>query len=671
MQNKTKIQQQVIVGIVFGLFALIDAYFFASLDIYSIYILLPGLTISMIYIYGNKHIISQYSGSAIGIIIAGFLLKYNSEFVIVLNGLIVPLIYILLGLMFRQSYSNKNFYKKDSPLTYLLFIANASMSAFVGALMFGIFDAIISAELDIVFQHQVYTILHSIIIVAIPLIFIHDRHIDSLPNKKLQETITIVLFIGLMVTLFSGNFPFFASNYAILIILISYIIFAFVFNYATLLLSNVSLLIIFQISIHEIWYTTNLDIRLQSLYSTIVLGTFIFIITKEFALTIQNQNVKLAEANMKTSSMFSSTIGLMQLTEYMDQDASKDKYEYLKKVYGISLTLFDQFDASFLMCRNENHVNFIDADGLPLTFFEGYKLKSSHFDWRSKSPVVYKNPQDNYRVIFGREYLSVKRYLSTIEYDIRVPIKTSDSTFGAIIFMKKKAPDNNLSNQEANNIYLFQNMVNTVYNISSLNHKTNTLKDDIVLSLIRTLELFDKYTGTHSEQVADISLKMARRLELSSEKQSSIYWAGIVHDIGKIGVGEKIVNKAGPLTNSEYEAIKQHPIYGYNILNRSDELGDIAILVKHHHEWYNGNGYPDGLKSNEIPIGSQILSVADAISAMSTLRSYQDIKSKDKIIEELQLYSDAQFNPRLAQIAIDLLNEGELDEILYEKDTLA
>lgn len=673
MENRPKIQQQVILGFSFALFALIDAYFFASLDMYSLYILLPGLTISMIFIYGKKHIISIYSGSVIGLVLAGVVLNYDSEYFVLINGLIVPLIYILMGLIFKQSYANKSFYKRESPATYLLFIANASMCSFVGALLFGVFDAIISTDLDIIlaFQRQVYTILHSIILITIPLVFLHDGHMKFSQRRMIIKILTMLFFIGSMLYLFSGHFSFFTVNYSILLVIVFYIVFAFLFNYGTLFLSNVSLLIILQVSERELWYTTNLNIRLQSLYATIVVCTFIFIISKEFSLTIKNQNNKLLEANTKISNMFSSTIGLMQLTEYIDQDSTRNKFEYLKKVYDISQTLFDHYDASFLMYKGGNTVNFIDAKGLPISYFEVFTFKSSHFDWASNRPIVYKNPQDNYRVLFGREYLSVKRFLSNVAYDIRVPIQTSESTFGAVVFVKMKDSDNFLSDQEINNIYLFQKMVNSVYNISSLNHKTNTLKDDIVLSLIRTLELFDEYTGSHSEQVADISLKIARKLKLSPEEQSSIYWAGIVHDIGKIGVGEQIVNKKGPLTNIEYDAIKQHPIYGFNILNRSEELSDIALLVKHHHEWFNGNGYPDGLKKHAIPLGSQILSVADAISAMSTVRTSQDVKSKEKIITELQLYSDAQFNPQFAEIAIELLQVGDLDEILYEKDPLA
>jgi len=182
--------------------------------------------------------------------------------------------------------------------------------------------------------------------------------------------------------------------------------------------------------------------------------------------------------------------------------------------------------------------------------------------------------------------------------------------------------------------------------------------------MVRTIELFDAYTGGHSEQVAYLAFQLALKLNLSRKQATEIYWAGIVHDIGKIGVGYEIINKKGKLSAEEYEAIKMHPVYGYDIIIKSQELKEIALLVRHHHEWYNGSGYPDGIKTNDIPYSAQILTVADAVSSMSTSRPYSNIKDNDLIIKELELYSDSQFNPKIAKAMIELIKDGIIKDSL-------
>ena len=202
--------------------------------------------------------------------------------------------------------------------------------------------------------------------------------------------------------------------------------------------------------------------------------------------------------------------------------------------------------------------------------------------------------------------------------------------------------------------------------IWDLNYKNNNLKNDIVLSLIRTLELYDHYTGGHSEEVAYLAGQIASRCALSEKDVYNIYWAGIVHDIGKVGIPSNIINKPEKLTLEEYHQIQDHPVFGYQILKKSEDLQEIALLVKHHHEWWNGEGYPDGIKGDEIPIGAQILAICDAVSTMATKRPYTMVKSSREIIKELKLYSGIQFAPVPAQAMIEFIEDGLLDEFYAE-----
>jgi HD-GYP domain-containing protein (c-di-GMP phosphodiesterase class II) len=188
------------------------------------------------------------------------------------------------------------------------------------------------------------------------------------------------------------------------------------------------------------------------------------------------------------------------------------------------------------------------------------------------------------------------------------------------------------------------------------------LKNDIVLSLIRTLELFDQYTGGHSEEVAFLSNEIAKRCGLDEQETHDIYWAGVVHDIGKVGIDSSIINKPSKLSLEEYEKVKDHSIFGFEILNKAEDLKTIAILVKHHHEWWNGAGYPSGLEGEAIPIGSQIISVCDAVSTMAKKRPYTIVKTSREIIEELEMYSGVQFSPLPTKHMIKFIKDGYLDE---------
>ena len=116
------------------------------------------------------------------------------------------------------------------------------------------------------------------------------------------------------------------------------------------------------------------------------------------------------------------------------------------------------------------------------------------------------------------------------------------------------------------------------------------------------------------------------------------------------------------LSLEEYELVKEHSIFGYDILKKAEDLKDIAILVKHHHEWWNGSGYPSELRGNDIPLGSQIISVCDAVSTMAKKRPYTTAKTSNEIMGELLLYSGSQFSPEPTKHMVDFITEGLLDK---------
>lgn len=178
------------------------------------------------------------------------------------------------------------------------------------------------------------------------------------------------------------------------------------------------------------------------------------------------------------------------------------------------------------------------------------------------------------------------------------------------------------------------------------------LLENMIVSLTGLLEIHDQYTKNHSQNVAHLSKKIAEAMKLSKEKVNQIYYAGLVHDIGKTLIGNEIINKNGKLNQNEYEVIKKHPTYAYKALLKSKELNHIANIVLQHHERIDGKGYPLGLEGEDILVESRIISIADAYDAMRSDRPYRKALKDVEIFDELRKNSGKQFDKEIVDMAI-------------------
>ncbi len=189
------------------------------------------------------------------------------------------------------------------------------------------------------------------------------------------------------------------------------------------------------------------------------------------------------------------------------------------------------------------------------------------------------------------------------------------------------------------------------------NKKIKNLMSQIISTLANAIEVKDQYTRGHSVRVAQYSREIARRMGKNEEAADSIYYIALLHDIGKIGISDDIINKSGRLTDEEYNVIKQHPVLGADILKDITELPDAAVGARWHHEKFDGTGYPDGLRGNEIPEAARIIGVADAYDAMSSKRSYRDALPQQTIREEIIKDTGTQFDPAIAGIMLAMMDE--------------
>ena len=195
--------------------------------------------------------------------------------------------------------------------------------------------------------------------------------------------------------------------------------------------------------------------------------------------------------------------------------------------------------------------------------------------------------------------------------------------------------------------------------------KVEKLSIQMVQALANTIDAKDTYTNGHSTRVAKYSMMLAKRMGYEGEKLETLYYAALLHDIGKIGVPREIINKPSKLTDEEYEIIKTHPEIGGNILNEVSEIPDIAIGARWHHERYDGKGYPNRLMGIEIPELARIIGVADAYDAMTSKRSYRDVLPQEVVSNELLKGKGTQFDPEIADIMLQLIKEDE-DYTMHE-----
>ncbi|MCR5733131.1 MAG: HD-GYP domain-containing protein, partial [Lachnospiraceae bacterium] len=208
-----------------------------------------------------------------------------------------------------------------------------------------------------------------------------------------------------------------------------------------------------------------------------------------------------------------------------------------------------------------------------------------------------------------------------------------------------------------------------VENLTQQQRLSQHLFEQTATALVNAVDAKDTYSRGHSLRVAGYSENIARMLGKSSEECYRIYYTALLHDVGKIGIEDGIINKKGKLTPDEYEIMKKHPIYGNQILSSISEYPYLSIGAHYHHERYDGKGYPDGLKGEDIPEIARIISVADAYDAMTSERSYRDALPQQLVREEIVKGAGTQFDPVIAGIMKKII-DTDAEYSLREKNVV-
>jgi HD-GYP domain-containing protein (c-di-GMP phosphodiesterase class II) len=243
-----------------------------------------------------------------------------------------------------------------------------------------------------------------------------------------------------------------------------------------------------------------------------------------------------------------------------------------------------------------------------------------------------------------------------------VPLVAQGRGIGVVALIREKK-NGLFGHTDVQLLSVFASHVATSMQNANMYARMQDLNLDIIRSYATAVEVKDVYTKGHSERVATYGLKLGMELGLVSRELEKIYVAGVLHDIGKIGVPDNILNKPGRLTDEEFEVMKKHPTIGRDILSQVWSLKDVLPIVYYHHERVDGKGYPEGLHGDQIPFLARVISVVDAFEAMTSDRAYRESLPMDKVKNILSEGAGTQWQEDIVHKWLDFVETNDLTQI--------
>ncbi|HOO32579.1 MAG TPA: HD domain-containing protein [Thermotogota bacterium] len=350
---------------------------------------------------------------------------------------------------------------------------------------------------------------------------------------------------------------------------------------------------------------------------------------------------------------------IFETAAQLNHVALKSEEEYLHHLLEMLIKTIDKADYGTVSLYEDDTWNFICAIGHDIEKLREIKLKKYHQISLPKTIVVKNVLKEGTKVFEESARQKIIDASQPVEHSILGELRIGNEVVGTISIDSAKDSEE-FTDEDIRLFDAFRNFAGAFLGTKRHLNAKNLYQEKLVLSIIKILEFHDPYTKGHSENVGIMAEKLASQYGLSADKCQEIYWAGLVHDIGKILIPSNVLMKTGRLTMEEYEQIKQHPVWGAEILSTADELDSMVQAVKYHHERWDGTGYPFGIKGYDIPLYSRIISVADTFDAMTSDRSYRVALSFEDAVEEIRKNSGSQFDPEIVKAFIDMLENRKI-----------
>jgi len=329
---------------------------------------------------------------------------------------------------------------------------------------------------------------------------------------------------------------------------------------------------------------------------------------------------------------------------------------FFKRLLETAMRIIPESDYGSISLVDGDKWTFVAAVGHDLEKLKLIPLKKSYLVFFCE-PVIVEKLRDQNKELPDGIYQRIEEASMPVRYSLIAPLVVNGEYLGNIDLDIDENSEKAFSKDSIKILKAFSNIANAFLTFKRYSDVRSSFQKEVITSMVNILEVHDEYTKGHSSNVAEIALNIAKKMMMSQEDMEKIFWAGLLHDIGKILIPTDILNKPAKLTYQEYEEVKKHPTYGYDILSKSKNLREIADIVLYHHERYDGDGYPNKVKGADIPLLSRIICVADSIDAMYSKRSYRKPFTWEQINQELKDNAARQFDPDIIEVVLKMSKE--------------
>jgi putative nucleotidyltransferase with HDIG domain len=391
-----------------------------------------------------------------------------------------------------------------------------------------------------------------------------------------------------------------------------------------------------------------------------IVNLLVVLVIKNFLVDIKENEGAIESKSNRLEKLIEATQTLFTLGVELDTINQNTVDDQVKKIFRTIFNLFEKADYGSVAIVS-NQVRFLDAVGFKVDALNRLNFNSSDWKFALDEPYVLKDAEAAYKKELKDKYEVYHQDAPMLKETLFISIRLSKDIVCDLSFDIAYNSPKVFDEMDLMYFTAMQKLIGSFYQSQVLTLEYDTMKDDIVLSLIKTIELFDQSTTQHSFDVAKFAVKIGEKLGLNKEELTDLYWAGILHDIGKVGLNSHLLTSRNTLSISEYEEVKTHVHLGYDVLKQSKELYRIASAVKHHHEMLDGSGYPDGLKGDEIPLYSKILAVCEMVTTLGRDQRYKAQVPKALIIDELDRLRGKHYDETITDVSIELINQGAID----------
>ena len=359
-------------------------------------------------------------------------------------------------------------------------------------------------------------------------------------------------------------------------------------------------------------------------------------------LQIANEQLRETLRKFEDLVLIAGTLGVQDYNE-------KDFLDlFLKK----TMAIIDEADCGSIALIKNGKWQFISAIGHDLDILTQLNLKTKNINLK-KSTEIVDGLYDHYDQDFGKKDSEIlRKAVKPFKQSLISPFYLEGEFFGNLSLDISKDNPKTFSEETKAVLNSISKIAASFLELKHSAKQKEEFQINIVLSLVKAIEYYDAYTRGHSERVAAYSTFLAKRLNLPKITINKIYWASLVHDLGKIFITRSILNKVAPLTPEEFNEIKKHSEKGEEILKETKGMREISLYVRYHHERWNGSGYPDGLKGEKIPLESSIISLGDSFDAMTSDRPYRKKMTYEEAVQDIKQYAGILYEKRLVEAFI-------------------